>query len=153
MVNITLIIFIIVTVCFAVWGYKRGLNEQLNSLLVLVITVFTVSLILMLISSYRNGETKNVIYTIVIFVLLGAVYSILSKVMKSFGLIVKLPVIGFANQLLGLLAGVVFSLLVIWGVFWLLDKGYLSFVSEHIINDVAHSEVLQKLEQCNLFVR
>lgn len=153
MFNITLIIFIIITVCFSVTGYKRGLQEQLNSLIVLIVSAFTVSLILMLISSCRNGETRNVVYTVIIFVLLGVVYSILSKIMKSLGFIVKLPVIGLADRLLGLIWGAVFSVLVMWALFWLLDRGYLSFAGEYVMNDIANSEVLQKLAHYNLFVR
>lgn len=151
MINFTLIVFFIVILSFSYLGYKKGMANQLSKLVAMVVGLFTMALLFMLYSSFKNGEMRNTIYTVIIFIILGALYGIVSKLLKSIELIVKLPIIGLVNRLLGFILGMGMGLLFVWFIYMFIDNGFLSILELPVKNDIENSGILQKIHEYNIF--
>ena len=72
-INLTLVLGILLLLIGGQAGYKKGLVKGITDVIALIATVLTLSLILMLTSSFKAGETRNTIFTLVIMAILGAV--------------------------------------------------------------------------------
>jgi len=152
-INITLIIVGIVALLELVKGYKRGMVKEIASSIALVVTVFVLALLLMLFSSFQDGEARNTIYSIILLVVIGLVYGIVSLIMKSAKALTKLPVINIANSLLGAVLGLVKTVLILWIVFLLYSEGYLEAIEQTIQSDIETSSILTWLYEKNIFLQ
>lgn len=140
--NITLLIGIILLILGLRFGFKTGFVKGIANLAALIATVATLALIIMLTSSFRAGETKNTIFTLIIMAILGAVYGIVRFMLRGMKAMSNLPIIRFVDSLLGAIVGMVWFFIVYLVLLALGIKGMLGLVSEHIIGDVLSSEIL-----------
>ena len=150
--NFTLIIGAILLL-LGIWrGYKVGLVKGITHLIALIVTMLTLSLIIMLTSSFRAGETRNTIFTIIIMVILGGVYSTIRFFLRSFKMVSKLPILQFANSLMGTVIGVLWVLILYMVLISLGIKGYLGPLSEIITNDIDSNLFLTIFCKYNIFL-
>lgn len=150
--NFTIIVGIILVI-LGIWaGFKTGFVKGITHLVALIATIVTLALILMLTSSYRAGETKNTIFTLVIMAILGAVYSVVRFLLRSFKVISKLPIIEFANSIFGVLIGLLWVLVLFMALVSLGMRGYLGPVSPIIQNDVNSNLFLTIISKYNIFL-
>ena len=104
--NIMLIVAAVCVVFKIVDGYKKGMVKEIISLVTLLIMGATVVLISRGLHSYMEKETVGVVITVVLLALLGIVHHLLGVVFFSAKMITKLPVVHWANKVLGAVFGV-----------------------------------------------
>ena len=112
--NYLLICFAVLAVINIISGYKRGMVKAIISLVSLVILCVVVSLLAYGISSYNGGDIFHVLLTVILLTVLGLVHHLLSAVFFSAKLIAKLPVVHSLDKLLGIVFGLVETVLILW---------------------------------------
>lgn len=150
--NFTLIIGAILLIVGIQAGFKTGLVKGIAHLIALFATVITLSLIIMLSSSFKAGETRNTIFTLIIMAILGGVYSLVRFCLRSFKSIAKLPILKLADSILGIIVGLLWVVVFYMVILALGMKGYLGSLSEVIINDINSNLFLTIFCKYNIFL-
>jgi len=151
--NITLMITLLLLVSFCLRGYRRGMTKEISGLIAWAVTLFVISLIIMLYSSLRTNETRNTIYSVIILVLIGFVYGIVRFVLKSVKLLSKLPVFHLLDRILGLAVGLGEGVLIVWLVYVLAGAGFFGGLGSVIYQDTANSTILFWLYKYNYLAK
>ena len=89
--NITLIIVFVIFILTIVHGYKKGMTKEISGLVSWAVTLFVMSLVIMLYTSFRANEGKNMVVTIIILAAVALVNGIIRLFLKPIKLVVKLP--------------------------------------------------------------
>ena len=142
MVNITFLSVIVLLIAGIVVGYKVGFVSGISHLVALIVTLIAIAIISMVAVSFKSGETRNTIYSLILLVVLGTLYGFIKKVFKSAKAISNLPVIKFVDNVLGIATGIVWVILFIQGIFVLAHAGLLGFLSEYIMSNIANNALL-----------
>lgn len=133
-------------------GYQKGFTKQISGLVALTAAFVMLALGIMLVSSFQNGEVTNTVYSVVLLAVFGLVYGIIKFLLRSVKLISNLPILHFFDQVLGIAAGLVKWILVVWIFFLLCENNYLGDITEYVRTDIAKSTVLRLLYQYNFFI-
>lgn len=119
--NIDLSSFNYLLICLAVLaiiniinGHKRGMVKAIVSLVSLVLLCVVITLLAYGISSYNGGNIFHVVLTVILLTILGVVHHLLKVVFFSAKMISKLPVIHSVDKLLGIVFGLVETVLILW---------------------------------------
>ncbi len=151
--NITLILVFLIMISALVHGFKRGMTKEIASLIAWAVTLFVMSLVIMLYTSFHTNENKNMIFTIIILVIVASVYSVIRFFFKPVKIIAKLPVFRFLDQLLGIFVGLAEGFLIVWLIYILNESGILGQFGEMIRTDTARSEILSFIYKYNYLVK
>ena len=151
--NITLIIVFIIFILAAVHGYKKGMTKEISGLISWVVTLFVMSLVIMLYTSFRANEGKNMVLTIVILLLVALVNGIIRLFLKPIKLVAKLPVLKFLDRVLGVVIGIAEGFLIVWLMFVLNESGLFGQFGEMITADTIRSQILSFIYEYNYLVR
>ena len=111
--NLLLVIMAVVLICMVMDGYKKGMVKSLISLISLLITCVVLFLIGNGLSSYFDGKIFNVILTILLLAAIGLVHHLLNIVFFSAKMIVKLPIVHSLDKLLGIVVGILETVLIV----------------------------------------
>lgn len=125
-VNLLLIGFLGVMVCNSMSGYKKGMVKSVISLVSVIITCIVVVLLGGALKSYHDGEIFNVVVMVLLLCVVGIVRHLLGVVFFPAKIIAKLPIVSWANQLLGIVFGVLETILFLWTIYtfvMMLDMG------------------------------
>ena len=141
-INILLIIVILAAIGKMVSGYKNGMVKEIISLVSLVILCAVVALIANGIGSYHSGRIFNLIIVIVLLAAIGILHHVLNVVFFSAKVISKLPVIRFANKLLGAVFGVLEVVLLLWTVYVLITIMEAGVAGQVILSFTEESRIL-----------
>ncbi len=150
--NITLIIIILLFLANFFGGLKRGMAKEISNFIALIVTFLSLALFVMLFSSFQAGEGVNTIYTIILLVILGAVYGAVRFLLKSARAICKLPVIHLIDTLLGAVTGILESIVTTWIFFTLCYFRVLGPLSRIVMMDIEDSVILTYLYHYNFFL-
>ena len=151
--NITLIlVFFLLLVC-GIRGCRKGMSKEITGLVAWAVTLFVISLIIMLYSSLRDNETRNTIYSIIILILIGLIYGIVHLLLKSIKAISKLPVFHLLDQILGLVVGLAEGIVIVWLLYVLCEAGLFGDFAGMIHQDTANSLVLSWLYKYNYLAK
>ena len=112
--NILLIILLALCIWRAVRGFRTGMAEEVYRLISLVVALFVLALSIMAISSFMDHDNKNGIIAIILIVITGILFHLLSIVLNSLKTIAGLPIISFFNSLLGIAAGILEVVVALW---------------------------------------
>ena len=115
--NLLLVIMAAVLICMVMDGYKKGMVKSLISLISLLITCVVLFLIGNGLSSYFDGKIFNVILTILLLAAIGLVHHLLNIVFFSAKMIVKLPIVHSLDKLLGIVVGILETVLIVWTIY------------------------------------
>lgn len=151
--NITLIIVFIIFILAAVHGYKKGMTKEISGLISWVVTLFVMSLVIMLYTSFRANEGKNMVLTIVILLLVALVNGIIRLFLKPIKLVAKLPVLKFLDRVLGVVIGIAEGFLIVWLMYVLNESGLFGQFGEMITADTIRSQILSFIYEYNYLVR
>ncbi|GEM_PF-3441180 len=151
-INLTLVLGILLLLIGVQAGYKKGLVKGIRDVIALIATVLTLSLILMLTSSFRAGEVRNTIFTLIIMAILGAVYGVVKFALRSMKRISNLPIIKFADSILGILVGIVWVFILYLVIIALGYKGHLGVFSNVVVENVESSVILSVINKFNIFI-
>lgn len=151
--NLTLVIVLTIIVLTAIHGSKKGLTRELTNLISWGVTLFVMSLIIMLYTSLNASETRNSIYSIIILLAVMFIYSFIKIFLKSAKIISKLPIFNLLDKILGFFAGIVEGLLLVWLLYVLNEGGVFGEIGELIRIDTAKSEILSIIYEYNYLIK
>lgn len=148
--NILLIIVILGFIWRMVIGYRRGMVKELQGFFTFLVSSISIALVCKAVKSYFASETVNLIIAVLLLIILGIVFKLLKLVFFPAEAIVKLPVIHFADKILGIVLGVLEVAVMLWAFFLVLSifsAGIFGKILEAYIYD---SSFLTYLYQHNL---
>lgn len=144
---------LLIVILSTVHGFKKGLTKEISGLISWAVTLFVMSLLIMLYTSFQANEGKNTVYTIVILVITGIVYSVIRFVFKPAKLIAKLPLFRFLDQIMGIFIGFAEGVIIIWLIYVLNESGVLGSFGELMRNDTERSQILSVIYEYNYLIR
>ncbi len=150
--NILLIAVLILLIINVVWGYKQGFVKTLVSLISLVVLGIMVVLVINGIHGYTSGNFLEVIIAVALLVGVAVVHRIINFVLLPAKLLVKLPIVSWLDQLLGIVFGVLQTLLILWildACIILLDMGMIETL---LVTATQESKILSWLFNNNLLL-
>lgn len=115
--NILLVVLAVLVIWRGWRGMETGLVDELGKLLSLVISLFVLSVGILLYTSVKESDTKNIVLSIVILILTGLAAKLVNLVIKSLSAIAHLPIINILNGLLGILIGAAEVVVLLWIVY------------------------------------
>lgn len=124
--NFLLIIFAVLMICNMVEGYKKGMVRSIISLVSLIVLCIVAALISNGLRSYTKGEMGNVVIMVLLLCVLGIAHHLLGVVFFSAKMISKLPIVHLADKLLGIVVGILETVLILWTIYtfiMILDTG------------------------------
>lgn len=148
-INPLLISVMILAVCKAVDGYKKGMVKEIISLVSMAVLGATAALLAGAFSSYNDGKIFNVVVAVVLLTVLIIAHHLLKIVFFSAKLVSKLPVIHFVDKLLGVVFGLFEVVLLLWTVYTLVMMLELGAIEEMILSYTEDSRLLKGLYQYN----
>ena len=151
--NVTLLAVVILMVWMSIRGYKKGMAKELSGLVALFAAFVVLALGLMLVSSFKQGEMTNTLYSVILLVVFGLAYGIVKIILRSAKAVSSLPIIHFLDSVLGIAVGLCKAILVIWVVFMLCANNYLGEVSTYVQQDIAGNTFLKLLYEFNFFMK
>ena len=150
--NFTLIIVTLIIILTAVHGFKKGMTKEVSGLISWTVTLFVMSLIIMLYTSFHANESKNAVFTIIILAAVVIVYFIIKMFLKPMKLVAKLPVFKLLDQVLGGFIGIVEGFMIVWLMYVLNEGGILGEFGEMITADTARSQILSLIYEYNYLI-
>lgn len=151
--NFTLIIVLVIVVLTTVHGSKKGLAKEISNVISWGVTLFVMSLIIMLYTSLNTSETKNSIYTVIIFIAVIFIYGIVKIFLRTAKILSKLPIFKFLDKILGFFVGIAEGILLVWLLYILNEGGLFGEFGEIIKMDTAKSEILSTIYEYNYLIR
>lgn len=115
--NILLIIVAVLLLFNVVDGYKKGMVKSIISFVSLIILCVVTALIGNGLQSYFDGEVLNVVIMVLLLCVLGIVHHLLGIVFFSAKLISKLPIVHSLDKVLGIVVGILETVLIIWTIY------------------------------------
>ena len=147
--NLLLIITAVVLICMMMDGYKKGMVKSLISLISLLITCVVLFLIGNALSSYFDGKIFNVILTLLLLAAIGLVHHLLNVVFFSAKMVVKLPIVHSLDKLLGIVVGILETVLIVWTIYAFNIFRDLGVLGQVIVDYTRDSKILTSLYENN----
>ena len=123
--------------------------EEIYRLISLVVALFVLALSIMAISSFMDHNTKNGIVAVILIIITGIVFHLLSIVLNSLKTVAKLPIISFFNSILGIAAGVLEVAVAFWILYIIIQKFPTGSFGEQIMKWTNENEWLLRLYNSN----
>ncbi len=147
--NFLLLVGIALVIWRGVQGMKIGLVDELGRLVSLVLSLFVLSLGILLYTSVKTENTKNIVLSIVMILVTGIVWRILKLVIDSLSAVAHLPLLNVVNSVLGIAAGVAEVVVVFWILYVVTANFDLGSFGRQIMEWTRQSPILQKLYDMN----
>lgn len=151
--NVMLVIVVICVLFKIADGYKKGMVKEIISLVTLTVIGIMVVLISRGLHSYMEKEIVGVIIAVVLLALLGIVHHVLGVVLFSAKMIAKLPVVHWANKVLGAVFGALEVILILQIVYVFIMYFGLGMIGQQILEYTKESVVLAKVYQYNIVAK
>ncbi len=148
-VNIPFVLALILLIVRCVISVKNGFAKELCSFVSTVVATIVIFLLGFAIRQYFKEARLLFVITIVLLFLLLVLYKILNMFLTSIKLVSKLPVIHLADKILGIIMGVINTVVVVWAVYCVVivyDEGAFS---NWIMNCVNNNAIMRSLYENN----
>ena len=120
MYYVALIAIVLIFIWRIVAGFKKGMVQEVVSLVALAIGVVSAVLLVSAVSSFADKEIGQVIKTILLIVIVCVANRLIHLFLNSIGLVAKLPVIKGFDKLLGAAVGFVEGLAIVGAIVYVL---------------------------------
>ncbi len=147
--NLLLIVAALFLLCKMVAGYKNGMVKEIISFVSLVILCVVLTLIANGVNSYFDGEYAKLVMVVVLLVVLGLVHHLLGVLFFSAKMIVKLPIVHWLDKVLGIVVGILETVLIIWTIYTFIMLMDLGAIGQQILIYTEESEILLWFYQHN----
>ncbi len=147
--NLLFVIVMIVMFFNIVSGYKKGMVREIISLISLIVMCVVVALIGNGLNSYFDGEIANVIIAVLLLCLVGIVHHLLGVVFFSAKVISKLPIVSWIDKLLGMLFGIVETILILWTIYAFIMMLDMGVIGQQILVYTRENQILTWLYENN----
>ena len=115
---------IIIILWRMVSGFRKGMVQEILSLIAMAVAGFCAYLLLGAIGSYLNREIGRLIQIILLLLIVCAVYKLANLIFTSISLVSRLPVIRSADKLLGAVFGILEGIIITgYILYWLKNWG------------------------------
>lgn len=151
--NWVLLIFALVLVWRVLEGFKRGMVKEIISFISLIVLCVAVVLLGSILGSYMKEDMVSMVVAIILLLALCIVHRILSLFLFSAKMVSKLPVVHSADKLLGIVIGVLETVLIIWTVYILLVSVNTGAIGQQILSYVQDSKILAFLYEHNYLAK
>ena len=118
-INWLLIAMAAVTVLCVRNGWKKGLAGGIVKIVSTVMALFILSVVILFVESIRQQDWKNIILSVIVFILCAAIQSVVMLILKSAKKVAELPIINMVNKICGAVLGAVEAVLLLW-IFYLI---------------------------------
>lgn len=112
MYYVSLIVIAIIFIWRMGVGFRKGMVQEIISLIAMAVAGFCVILILGAVGSYLDREIGRTIQMVVVLFVVCVVYRLVHTLFTSLELISKLPIIKWLDKLLGIVVGFVEAALI-----------------------------------------
>lgn len=129
MYYISLVIIAIIFIWRMVAGFRKGMVQELISLVAMAVAGVCVVLIMGAIGSYMDQEIGRVIQIVAVLLVVCLVYRLVHVLFTSLELISKLPIIKGVDKLLGIVVGFAEAVVIVGGVVYFLKSWGLSILA------------------------
>lgn len=129
MYYIALIIIGLIFIWRITTGFRKGMVQEIVSLIAMAVAGFCIFLIMGAIGNYLNHEIGKMVQIICVLFVVCLVYRLVHVLFTSLELISKLPIIKGVDKLLGALVGCVEAALIVAILVYLLKKWGLSVLT------------------------
>ena len=152
-VNLLLFAVLVLAVINVVMGYKKGMVKAIISLVSLVVLCVVGLLLANGISSYNDGKFFQVVLVIILLGVIGVAHHMLGIVFFSAKLVAKLPVVHSVDKLLGIVFGILETVLILWTVYTFVMMMDLGMVGQLIRTCAVENRFLAWMYQHNYLAR
>lgn len=128
MYYISLIVIAIIFIWRIAAGFRKGMVQELVSLIAMAVAGFCVVLILGAIGSYFEHEIGRVIQIVAVLFAVCLTYRLVNVLFTSLELIARLPIIKGVDKLLGMVVGFTEAVLIVGGLVYFLKNWGLSIL-------------------------
>ncbi len=116
--------FVVIIIWRMVSGFRKGMVQEILSLIAMAVAGFCAYLLLGAIGSYLNKEIGRLIQIIILLLIVCAVYKLANLIFTSIRLVSRLPVIRSADKLLGAVFGILEGIIITgYILYWLKNWG------------------------------
>lgn len=129
MYYIALIIIAIIFIWRITAGFRKGMLQEIISLIAMVIAGVCVILILGAAGSYLNQEIGKTIQMVAVLAVVCLIYRLVHVLFTSLELISKLPIIKGVDKLLGAVVGLTEAILIVGFLVYFLKNWGLSILA------------------------
>ncbi|EOS73497.1 hypothetical protein C819_03551 [Lachnospiraceae bacterium 10-1] len=129
MYYIALIIIAIIFIWRITAGFRKGMIQEIISLIAMVIAGVCVILILGAAGSYLNQEIGKTIQMVAVLAVVCLIYRLVHVLFTSLELISKLPIIKGVDKLLGAVVGLTEAILIVGFLVYFLKNWGLSILA------------------------
>lgn len=148
--NLLLIVVLLVLLLKVFEGYKRGMVKEIFSFISLVLLCIVVTLVTIALDSFMDGEVIGIIVSVVLLIGIGIAHNFMGIVFFPAKLISKLPVIHWVDKLLGVIAGALETILLVWTLYLFVMRFGLGMIGQQIVEYTQNSAVLSWLYHYNM---
>jgi len=148
--NVLLLIVLIFMVIKMIDGYNKGMVKEIISFISLIFLCLFATLAAKGIASYQAGRILNILVVIFLLAVLGILHHVINLVVLPAKIVSKLPVIHGADRILGIAAGFLETLLILWTIYVFLRIMNLGAVGDYLLQATRENAVLSWLYQHNL---
>lgn len=115
---------VVIIIWRMVSGFRKGMVQEILSLIAMAVAGFCAYLLLGAIGSYLNKEIGRLIQIIILLLIVCAVYKLANLIFTSISLVSRLPVIRSADKLLGAVFGILEGIIITgYILYWLKNWG------------------------------
>lgn len=151
--NVLLLILIALALWRGLRGMKRGMVDEVGLLISLVISLFVISVGILLYTSVKEKNTENIVLSVAVLVVTGLAVKLFQLLVRAFSAIAHLPLIGVLNRALGLAVGAAEAVVVLWIVYAVIGSFDTGRVGGQIMEWTWESPYLLKLYEMNLLAQ
>ena len=148
--NLMLLIVLVVTVYKIVEGYKKGMVKEIISFVSLLVMCVVVVLIGAGLHSYMEKRILGIVIAVLLLTLVGIAHHLLKVVFFSAKVIAKLPIIHTGDKLLGVIAGVLEVIVILWTIYTFIMYFGMGMIGNMILEYTNQSKVLTLIYEYNL---
>ena len=123
-----LIIIVLIFIWRVAVGFRKGMVQEITSLIAMGVAGICVILILGAIGSYFDREIGKVIQTVLVLFVICIVYRLVHVLFTSLELVSKLPIVKGLDKLLGAVIGCAEAVLIVGLLVYFLKKWGLSML-------------------------
>lgn len=148
--NIMLLIVLVVMIYKIVEGYKKGMVKEIISFVSLLVMCVVVVLIGAGLHSYMEKRILGIVIAVLLLTLVGIAHHLLKVVFFSAKVIAKLPIIHTGDKLLGVIAGVLEVIVILWTIYTFIMYFGMGMIGNMILEYTNQSKVLTLIYEYNL---
>lgn len=151
--NWILIIAVLVLIWRIAEGFKRGMVKEIISFISLLVMCVAVTLLGCALSNYFEKDIVSMVAAIILFLVLCIAHRLLSLLFFSAKVISKLPVVHSLDKLLGVVIGILETILIIWTIYTLILTFGMGMIGQQILSYVQESRILTVLYEHNYLAK